>query len=405
MRVIKYIKEKGIVRALEVLYKYKLELFLEKIILPFVKKKPLKDIIMIESHNDFDCNGGAFYNYLIRNGYNRNYKIVWLLRYRMTQKLPENVDYVPLYGPSLKKAKYICTAKYFLFDCENVTKPRPNQIMVYCSHGGGGLKNVKGLITIKDCVDYALVQSMSYAPIQARQWSMDWPNERIVSIGYPSHDILFNPEECGKELSKIIKRKFKKMILWMPTFRKGGGYKRNDSTKEQKFGIPLIDSIKQYEILNECLSKKNMLMVLKIHPKQDLSNLSITNMSNIIILTGKNVKKLGIDNYRLMLDADALISDYSGVAYEYLQLNRPIAYVLDDMHEYKRGFVVDDIFTLIAGKEIYNLSDMESFIEDVAEDKDLYKEKRGKIRDFIYQYHDGNSSERLAKLLGLIEAN
>ena len=34
------------------------------------KNAKLTDTIILESHNDFDCNGGAFYDYLIREGYN-----------------------------------------------------------------------------------------------------------------------------------------------------------------------------------------------------------------------------------------------------------------------------------------------------------------------------------------------
>ena len=98
---------------------------------------------------------------------------------------------------------------------------------------------------------------------------------------------------------------------------------------------------------------------------------------------------------------DALISDYSGAAYEYLQLNRPIGYVLDDVNEYISGFVVEDIHQLIAGHEIYDFEQFKNFIMDVVNHNDKYKEKRIKVRDYIYKYHDGHSSERLAKLLNL----
>ena len=96
---------------------------------------------------------------------------------------------------------------------------------------------------------------------------------------------------------------------------------------------------------------------------------------------------------------DALISDYSGAAYDYLQLDRPIAYVLDDMDSYKNGFVVQDIHSLIAGQEVYNINDLEKFINDVANNQDPYKNKRRKIRNYIHEYHDQNASKRLAKLL------
>lgn len=398
MKLIEYLRKNGLKRALEVLWKYKIEILLEKFINTFTKNKPLQNKILIESHNDFDCNGGAFYNYLIDNGYNKKYKIVWLVRNRVKKDLPENVECVPLYGPSLKKAYHVCTAKYFTYDCEGGKKIRNDQIVVYCSHGAGGLKKAKGKLFIPDSVDYILLQSENYAPIQAEQWSLKWPDKRIVFIGYPAHDTFFI--EDRSELNKITTQNYNKVILWMPTFRKGVT-NRNDSLKEQKLGIPLFEKLDDYYNLNEQLKRSNVYLIIKIHPMQDLSDLRICDLSNIKVLTGKNVKELDIDNYKLMKCADALISDYSGAAFEYLQLNRPLGYVLDDIKEYKIGFVVDDIHDLMAGHEIYTIEDLKKFIVDVVEDNDIYKERRKKLRDYIYKYHDGNSSKRLVKLLEL----
>ena len=217
---------------------------------------------------------------------------------------------------------------------------------------------------------------------------------------YPAQDIFFD-ESQPKELEKITNHHYQKVILWMPTFRKGGGYHRNDSKKEQMLGIPLIETEEQYLKLNKYLNLRNVLLVIKIHPKQDLENLRIQDESNIKVLTGESVKKLKIDNYALMKCVDALISDYSGAAYEYLQLNRPIGYVLDDINDYVAGFVVEDIHTLIAGPEIYTLDQLELFIKNVIDEIDNYKEKRERIRDYIYEYHDANASKRLSELLKL----
>ena len=400
MNPIKYLKKNGIKHALEIVYVYKLEDILERLMYLVTRNIELKDTIMIESHDDFDCNGGAFYNYLIKNGYNKKYKIVWLIRKKVIDDLPENVETVPLYGPNLRKAYYVCTSKYFTFDCENVRKMRDNQIMVYCSHGAGGLKNAKGKLHVPPYVDYILVQSKAYAPIQANQWSVTYPDKRIITIGYPAQDVFFDGSRSD-EIQKITLQKYKKVILWMPTFRKGGGYHRNDSRKEQKLGIPLIETQEQYLKLNNYLAENDVFLIIKIHPKQDLENLKIRDESNIKVLTGETVKKLKIDNYALMKCADALISDYSGAAYEFLQLDRPIGYVLDDVNDYIAGFVVEDIHTLIAGAEIYNFNQLESFIVDVVSEDDSFKERRKKIRDYIYEYHDANSSKRLVELLGL----
>ena len=397
--MINYIKKNGIKRMFVVLWQYKIEKVLEKFINIFTKRKPLKNTIIIESHNDFDCNGGAFYNYLIKNSYNEKYKIVWRVRKKVKEKLPKNVTCVPLLGPSFRKAYYICTAKYSLYDCDGCSKLRNDQIVVYCSHGAGGFKNAKGKLNIPETVNYLLVQSYNYAPIQAEQWSISPNDKRIISIGFPAQDTFFDNDKS--ELKKIIKKEYKKIILWMPTFRKGGGINRNDSNKEQKLGIPLIESINDYKKLNNTLNKKNIFLIIKIHPKQDLSTLGISDLSNIKVLTGETVKKLHIDNYNLIKCSDALISDYSGAAYEYLQLNRPIAYVLDDIEDYKIGFVVDDIHKLMAGNEIYNYDDFIDFIDEVANGTDKYKKRREELCGYIYEYHDGNSCERLAKLLNL----
>lgn len=400
MKLISYLKKYGVKHTIEVVYIYKLEIILEKMIYLFTKNMQLKDAIIIESHNDFDCNGGAFYKYLLKHNYNEKYKIIWLIRRKINFKLPYNVTTIPLYGPNFRKAYYICTSKYIIFDCECVSKPNKEQIMVYCGHGTGGLKNVKGKLFIPPKCNYVLAQSENYAPIQADQWSIDYPNKKIVYIGYPAQDVFFDGKN-STEINKITQEHYSKVILWMPTFRRGGGYNRNDSTKEQKFGIPLIDSLDQYKQLNNYLKTNNVFLVIKIHPKQDLSNLGITDQSNIKVLTGDDVKELGIDNYELMKCCDALISDYSGAAYEYLQLDKPIGYVLDDIDEYISGFVVDDIHQLIAGQEIYNYVQFEEFLNDIICGTDKYKEKRQKIRNFIYKYHDDKSSERLARLLNL----
>ena len=48
--------------------------------------------------------------------------------------------------------------------------------------------------------------------------------------------------------------------------------------------------------------------------------------------------------YTLMAHADGLIGDYSSASLQYLLLDRPEAYVVPDLEDYKntRGFVYDD---------------------------------------------------------------
>lgn len=400
MTPLRYLKSKGIKKAIKVLYQSKIDLLICFLINYFTASKDLNNIIIFESQNDFDCNSGAFYDYLISQNLNSKYKFVWILKNNNTRicKLPANVECFFQNKPSIKKDYYLCIAKYFIYDYYLPNKIRKDQIAFYLTHGAGGLKKIKGFLNMKGVVDYVLLQSESYAPIQVEQYGLSYPGDNLLYLGYPVHDRLNSNNT--EEIKKVTKNKYNKTIMWMPTYRKGD-WGRNDSNIEAPLGVPLLRNEEEYQKLNLVLHQENILLIIKIHPHQDMTNFRLMNLSNIEVLTPVRVKELGIDNYSLIGASDALISDYSGAAYEYLQLNRPIAYVLNDKDDYKLGFVVEDIHKLMAGKEIYTLEDMLLFIKEVSEGNDNYKEKREKLRDYIYKFHDTHNCERLAEFMGL----
>ena len=102
-----------------------------------------------------------------------------------------------------------------------------------------------------------------------------------------------------------------------------------------------------------------------------------------------------------MKDTDALNSDYSSAAYDYMHLNRPIGFTMDDVDDYKLGLIVDNPERLIGGKVIKNNVEFLEFIQEILDGKDTYKAKRNHVFDIVFDYHDGNSCERLAKFLKL----
>ena len=134
---------------------------------------------------------------------------------------------------------------------------------------------------------------------------------------------------------------------------------------------------------------------------QEMSTVKIHSLSNIAVLDGMSVKRLGIDSYQLMKDTDALISDYSSSAYDYMHLNRPVGFTMDDVKDYKLGLIVDDPDEFIGGQVINNKTDFLNFVDDILNNKDKYKRKREEVFDKVFKYHDGNSCERLASFLNL----
>ena len=251
----------------------------------------IKNKIIIESHNDFDCNSGALYNYLIKHKYNEKYKIVWLVKNEIKQQLPKNVIALNICKPSIKKAWEIATAKYLFNDDSFIKKMKKEQVAVYCTHGGCALKNVQGIINVPDYVDYILSASKNFDPIMCKNYSIPYPNNKMLHFGFPSSDVFF--EESGNELLKITNKTFDKVILWMPTFRKNKyDYSRNDSLIEQPLGIPLFNDIEQLKEVNKTLTTCGCLLIIKIHPMQDpLTYSELKNFSKIIVIDAVRAKK------------------------------------------------------------------------------------------------------------------
>lgn len=377
------------------------------------KNRSLLNCIVIESHNDFDSNGGAFYDYLIDKNLNEQYRIIWLLRNKAPKHLPKNVQCFNIYTPSIRKDYYIVNSKFILTCQDSIGIFREGQRAYYLTHGAMALKNTKGNISVPKTISYILAPSEYLLPIQADLLSISYPNEKQIILGYPCHDVLHNIKHGDGDLKKLTGRKssfnveqesnqkFEKVIIWMPTFRKLRSGERIDSNVELTMGVPILKNNEDFCKLDEKLASKKVLLVIKIHPMQDTSKIRIRSTNNIVVLDGNTVKELGIDNYRLMVDTDAMITDYSSSGTDYLQTQNPLAYTLSDMNEYKLGFIVENIHELMPGKKIYSLNDLLIFIDDVVDGRDKYVKERRVALEKMFKYHDGRSCQRLAEHMGI----
>ncbi len=402
LSIVSYLKEKGIHRSFQVLWQYKLPEMQTHLIARLVKGRPLEDKIIIESHNDFDCNGGALYDWLIDNGYNEHVKIVWRLYHSIERsQLPENVSCVPVYGPSWKKAWDVCTARWLTSDCTVVDKVRDDQVSIYMTHGGFGLKDCHGLIDIPTSVDYVLSASRGLDEWTNWLYALDSEKTKLAHVGFPSLTRLYEKRHSKEYSFEPFEGK---RILWMPTFRQGVAYGREDSSGSYPYGIPLIRDKGDLHKLVSVLRDSGVQLIVKLHPKQDLSMISDDIPSEIKFITGDSIKGYSFDNYDLMLEADALISDYSGAIYEYMVLNRPIAFVLSDIEQYSLG-LIEDAERYMPGPKVYTFDDLVAFIHCAVDGVDAYKEQRTEFLSWLYEPGSERSCERVAALLGLSDSD
>ncbi|HEU9700766.1 TPA: CDP-glycerol glycerophosphotransferase family protein, partial [Streptococcus pneumoniae] len=297
--------------------------------------------------------------------------------------------------PSLRKSYVMSLSKFFTFDNDMLRKYRKDQKHFYLTHGCFPLKNTIGKITVPNYVDFVLSPSGNVDNIIVKQFGLT-SKEQCLHTGFPCHDIFYSKTEPLVFLSDYDKK-----IIWAPTFRKGGGYNRNDSTASYPLGIPLLGTLDELAHLNTYLSQRDIVLIVKLHPMQDISDLELKQFSHIKFLTNQNLKRKNINMYQLLMNSDALLSDYSAISYDYLHLDKPIGYVFSDLNDYKLGFSVDNVDDYIAGDKIMSFNDLLHFIDNIYLEIDKNKEKRKELFNKIFEKQDGESCERLAQIMEL----
>ena len=144
---------------------------------------------------------------------------------------------------------------------------------------------------------------------------------------------------------------------------------------------------------------------MKPHLLQDMSFIKIKASEYFCILTSDLLNEYETNIYDVMKLSDAMITDYSTIAFDFMLLNRPIGYTVDDINEYKLGFSIDNVFELMPGNKMEEIEDLIKFVQDISVSKDEYQVEREKVNLLVHDYIDGKNSERLCKKLGWREIN
>lgn len=174
--------------------------------------------------------------------------------------------------------------------------------------------------------------------------------ENVLVCGYPKNDIL---AEATPQMKNSIRNKLgieddKKVILYAPTFRE-------DNTSEM---ISPVDFEKWEKILGS-----EYVVLFRAHPIV-VNKTKFKKETDFIIDVSEYP-----DNVELMIASDILISDYSGIFFEYGILHRPMYCYGYDYEEYEaaRGLYFDLRKELPSGNEDEILSRIKggNFAEDM----------------------------------------
>lgn len=377
---------------------------IKSLLSPFAEKLyylipvPLRKSICFESMPDLSDNTRLVFDELVRLGYNKKYKMYWILNRPVDEsKLPkiDNVKYIYRFASSASQLKsmYLIASSEILL-CSNTMfrKHSPKQKYFYLAHGCA-LKKTKGVYSLPPLCENENVLTLSKYIGRYEAENLSCNPESMRPLGFPRNDWLF---EKNFDLKKYF-GEFDKYIYWLPTYRQHNNVNAVHST----ISIPIIYNEDIAKKINNYAKNRNILIILKPHHAQDLSKIKKYNLTNLKFIDNEFVQNSGFTNYQLLGSCDALITDYSTVYYDFLLCDKPIGLCWDDFDDYQRmsGFAVDPYYVMAGGEKIYNADDFCEFIDRVADNNDVLKEKRNEIASVIHDYRDNKSTYRTVNFI------
>lgn len=352
---------------------------------------PKKDtyVLLYTANMGISHNLKPLKEYLIANGYHKKYRIVCGVEGRKYFEKEKHVKYVSKLGAlfTFLRSKHV-----FYTTGQIPIKPSKSQIVIHMNHGTSDLKACGALSNINNGDEffftYMLAPSKLYVPIFAKEYIC--PESSIKICGEPMTDELFAEHE------PISFGNYKKVILWLPTFRQSSYLNYSDSSE----GLLPMFSDNDYRELNQKLKELDFLLLVKLHSAQNTEALEHTHYSNIDIMDHDAFIRHGGNLYALMAQADVLLGDYSSASLQFLLTGKPLAFIVPDMDEYKkrRGFCFDRPEDYMPGPLIKKKEELYAFLSRISEGTDSYADERKRVRDAVFKYQDGNNTKRVIKL-------
>lgn len=350
------------------------------------------NILLFSSYPDYTDNSYALYQYL-KNTKRDKYEYIWIVNEKSS--LEKHKDLRAYYKYSFKGLFYFFRAFY-----------------VFCTHGiysfltlhqgykivnlwhGMPLKNIGCLDPLNGChnptkADYLVVTSTLFQDIMSRAFN-NLDTKRVLILGQPRNDLLFEPTLYFVNNS-INKEKYSSIGLWLPTYKQSvvGDIRCDGEFNGTGISFLTLDNLKQ---LDRYLAANSKLLIIKLHPMDALQNTVFPFFSNLRIIKQRDFSE---QLYPLLGASDYLLTDYSSVWVDYIALNKPIGFVMNDLEVYRqsRGFTINNLEDKLPGIIIDSLDALCDFIAHphiVLEGRDIYN-----------AFCDNKSSERIVNYFQL----
>jgi CDP-glycerol glycerophosphotransferase (TagB/SpsB family) len=213
----------------------------------------------------------------------------------------------------------------------------------------------------------------------------------IAVTGYPRNDALLGAPWIGNfddEYVRRIKREidFQFLFLYLPTFRREG---RRALDLFARYGF-------EAKTVNQTLRELSAILIIKAHPYDGQFDSDGAQFERIFTPSDDDLP----DIYRLLREADVLITDYSSVFFDYLLLDRPIVFAPFDIQQYVTADreLFYDYDQVTPGPKAKDWPEVLLLLRDAIQN-DSWKAERRKVCKRFNKFKDSNNSERVFQVV------
>ncbi|MDD6088391.1 MAG: CDP-glycerol glycerophosphotransferase family protein, partial [Desulfovibrionaceae bacterium] len=318
--------------------------------------------------------------YMLRDLQNSGMKIIIGTAYPQRDRLFCNLNgieaelaqlYSKPYLKALARAKYlVLNSRFPDWFCK-----RENQVLLNTWHGTplktlgrrihSGLSDVGNnqcQFLMSDWLLYPNVFTMQH---MMRDFSLDkLYRGKVLLCGYPRNAVFCQQAatpEGNNDLKKKLHLEGKRIFIYMPTWRG----ETLDLKSVADYGKDLVHMLNK---LDKHLPDDVVLFV-KLHQVV---------MNKIHIDSYRHIRTVdqSIENYRFLSLADCLITDYSSVMFDFINMNRPILLFMYDYEEYMttRGTYLD--VNELTFDKAYTFDELLQYIKDFRPHSCVYEQER-----------------------------
>ncbi|MCC4226125.1 CDP-glycerol glycerophosphotransferase family protein [Vibrio campbellii] len=191
--------------------------------------------------------------------------------------------------------------------------------------------------------------------------------KKIFITGQPRNEFLLDKTfDIKEKVSHYLSfpEGCERFFVYMPTFR-AGAFNKSDGRIFNNSN-PFNFSDFNMNVLNERLKALNLGLVIKLHPyEESLLDSQFFESDYIKLVKQDELYEHKIDFYEVLSYSDKLYTDYSSVYFDYLLLDKPIAFILTDLIDYKmnRGFLLEPLDFWLPGEKLYSFHE---FLDSLA---------------------------------------